>query len=507
MALEIDIKTLENLWLDGEIKRLAMGKCWDYYRGRHAILKREEIYSDGSKKTNCVANWARYIVNRYIGALTSIPYQVSQGEDSDDKAGVDVYAEIARENNLAAQDVENLRNALTRGYGIEVHEFDGEQIRIYNDDPRHWLLLYDGKQTLVGAIKRITLKAGQIYKDAVLDQAVELMTYYNKATITDYELTGTKGERKWEQIGEPTIHGYKAVPIVVWKVNKNRESIITDDLIGQLDEYNDIDSASGDDIRNATNAMLAFIGFDTDWLRERAFPNSETDKRTNAAVVAKDRSISLPPDGDAKYIMKILDVKPTNDRLRRTREIIHMTGEVPDVETIVGATGNTSGIALKLKFLPMMQRAAGMINYLKESIRTRIKLINAIHSTLGSRDTIENPTVTIQFYLPVNRIEEWQNIEKLKDTVSHMKRLELLSDVDDAQKEIDRMKEERVDSLETRSPADTAAAQEMIIQRASAGLQPVIEQITKTIGSAATNHLLESGLVERLTAARQKEAA
>jgi hypothetical protein len=118
-----------------------------------------------------------------------------------------------------------------------------------------------------------------------------------------------------------------------------------------------------------------------------------------------------------------------------------MMAEVPDVNEIVGTTGQTSGIALKLMFTPMHERAEDMIVLLKQALRKRIKLLNAIASK-RSQQTIENYLIQIQFRIPVNRIEEWANISKLENVVSHQTMLKLLTDIEDPASEMEAIKNE-----------------------------------------------------------------
>ena len=68
-----------------------------------------------------------------------------------------------------------------------------------------------------------------------------------------------------------------------------------------------------------------------------------------------------------------------------------------------------------------------------------------INSLSETRDTVkvENYELTIQFTLPVNRVEEWQNIGALTGVVSHRTQLELLTDVHDPEQELERLQDRR----------------------------------------------------------------
>ncbi|KKN12824.1 hypothetical protein LCGC14_1012590 [marine sediment metagenome] len=485
--LKLNTTQLDALWNDGEAERTDMKKRRDYYRGLHAITKRREEYVDGRPKTNRVVNWSKFAVELYVGALTSIPYQVSRVKPDDDtNNGPEIYSKVRDNNNLSAQDVENLRNSLVSGFGIGLHEFVDGVIYVTTQDPIEWLLIYDEGGILVGAIRRTTITAGQIHDGAPLDQDIQIMYFYNEEGRFTYRQTA--GMAAWTPTEEPFLrHFYDGVPVEVWTVNANQESIITDDIIDLIDEYDEIYSACGDDIRNDVDALLVIVGVDRGWLLQ---PSDADSTMTNAAAVRQSRVLPLSEGSSAEFLTKQISIERVVSHLVRTREHIHTAFGVPDIETIVGAVGSTSGIALKLKFFSMMNRSTSIINYLKAGMRGRIDLLNATNGRL-SGDKIEEVQINIQFSLPVNRLEEWQNIEKLKDVVTHRKQLELLSDIDDPEAELEAFEQERQNN---KTPEELALEQEAAIDKAARQLTPGLQKILDGLGDGAVERLATTGL-------------
>ena len=76
-ANDITTAQLDDIWTSSESIRNAQQLRRDYYDGKHEILKAMEgkTYSDGTSKSATVTNWIKYIVNRYVGAITE--YQVT----------------------------------------------------------------------------------------------------------------------------------------------------------------------------------------------------------------------------------------------------------------------------------------------------------------------------------------------------------------------------------------------------------------------------------------------
>lgn len=147
---------------------------------------------------------------------------------------------------------------------------------------------------------------------------------------------------------------------------------------------------------------------------------------------------------DAEFVSRSLDIEPHKQHIADTRENIHVMGCIPDVSKIVGSTGATSGIALKLMFTSMREAYDVYKPYLIKAIRDRITLINARNKIMGKAAIEAN--IDIQFNEPTNRIEEWQNIGELDGIVSKSTQLELLSDITNPE---DEMKNIRRESGET----------------------------------------------------------
>ena len=508
MPVELPPDRLQSVWNDAQARRDAQAKRQRYYDGDHDKRKGGDTYSDGSKKSNRFANWIKFIVNRYVGALTSTPYQITDTDDADPAqviegeaaplTGPQMYTELTDDNNLDARDVENLRNALLKGFSVEVHEFharesDGDesgsvqgQIVVYNDDPENWTFIEDEYGDVAGALRSITLEANTVFQDEVLEDKRELMTFYDDRFIYDYERVGT--DSAWQPIGDPREHFYGRVPVIRWRVNKRCKPIISDALIGQQDEYNDVDSSSGDAIRSFQDCVLKTWGIDSDYIKKNAKNISES----------KHLPLDDKQTDDAVYMTRELDYEPVESRLSRTREHIHMDGEVPDVAQIVGATGVTSGIALRLKFLPMEQAAAGMIHYLKEGLRERITLINAmLRRSQGAE--IEGVIPTVQFTLPMNVVEERKSLAEMNEAqvLSLKTILELMPGIDDPERELKRLKGQGMTDPLAESTPETQAALEIQAQEAEAAIVPTIQELINDISTGVRDELIRTGTFQR----------
>jgi len=470
--------------------RKTMSRRQRYYDGKHDIVGRNERYKDDTRKSERVTNWCRYIVDSYVGAMTSVPVQVVSADE--DGGTIDEYLTIARDNALPQYDVELVRTAAIMGNAVELHSFVDSGIVITVYDPRDWAIVNDSDGEMQAAIWTATLEPGTVHRDEFVKEELRLMTIYTDAQIAEYEQRTAKGADTWKQISVKS-HGYGQPPVVVWTLNPDGKSLLADDIIGLNDEYNETDSASGDSIRRAIGALLAISGVDPDWLLSHA-----SEIRQQGVLPLGD---NLKGSSDAKYLTPGQTFQETDARLARTRHAIHMASGVPDIESIVGATGVASGLALKLKFLPMIQKASAMFHYFEAAIRHRIDLINAVNQRLKG-ETVDGYKVNTTFYLPVNRLDEWEKIKNLDGIVSHKTQLELLTDIEDPEAELARIEAERETAPGMAEKRIATAGEKATVAAGTVeeGMGGTVQQI----GAGTLEAFGKTGALERIAGARQR---
>ena len=494
----LTLEQIDEIWEGGNGEREAMTRRKQYYDGQHAIVGRGETYADGTKKAEVVTNWIQDIVDRHTGSLSE--YQVTavldpDAEEARDTAAFAAYAQLVEDEGLVAQDIQNRRGSHIFGSHIEVHSYDPKekQIRITNYDPREWAIVRDNETKAIRiAVRRVKLPKGAVYQDEYLKEDLELQTIYTDEWIFAFRMgKGKDGKRQWEADKENSQdHHYKRPPIVEWKLTEDAKSLITKALMAQNDQYNEIDSANGDSIKRTVASVIWIKGIDAPWLNE------------NAEAVEKKGVLPLPEHAEIGTLTRDFDLDSIEARLKRTRKHIHSAGKVPDLAEIVGTSGSTSGIALKLMFTAQEQYATATIAILKQSLRERIELINAV-TGIKEGATLEDYELTIQFLMPVNRIEEWANIGALDGKVSRKTKLKLLTDITDPEAELDaleRDEESAADVTGLGEPADPAAAieaQDKAIDQAAdatvAALEDPIMRFSEQMTEAVIAALLKAG--------------
>jgi SPP1 family phage portal protein len=480
---DLTAKQYKMIWDDGAPERAAMQRLRNYYDGVHDIVGSDQVYSDSSAKSEVVSNFIRFAIDLYVGAMsdsyniTALELATPEGEDDVVNEGPELYRVIGVTNDFDTVDVSVRRDAYIYGWGIETHEFIDNQIIITPRDPLMWRRVYNADGVLIGLVNMSSIPKGGFSGDEMMPHDLHIMVVYTDKQFKTYHKTkDTNGGAWYTPDGFPdTAHNYGAVPATIYRVNESMSTHIREDIIGLQNEYNEIDSASGDNVKSDTDGLLALKGF------------SMADIQENAEAIKSWRLLPLPMDGSADYISKPTDTERVVSRLDRVRKNLFMGLGVPDMDEIVGSTGSTSGIALQLKFKPMTDNSKSMIAHLRAGVRDRINLINAVTSK-STGQAISDVQINISFSLPRNTVEEWQNIGNVSGIVSHRKQLEMLTDVHDPDQEERRLKSEgeviRFDESQTGTDDEIAEKREVAVTAGAEQIQPQIATMIDSIADA-----------------------
>ena len=416
MTLELETKQILEIWDSGQSQRERLIRRRDYYDGKHKILQKPGKRHGGKPYNKIVSNWVRRLVDRHTGFATSKAFNltVAEGESLEP---LRQYDEVLRDNQLNTVDSLQFRDSNRYGYGVEEHSFDGKKIIITNHDPIEWHFIIDEFGVNVGAIRRLELQKDTVFEDDVLDKNLVLYWFYNDKTITSYKSesagTGTSQalttQTDLEQTGQ-VPHQYGQLPVIQWSANADNAPLITDAFISLNDAYNTAVSGMLDDHEGDVDAFLVFIGIAADELTRK-------DKESNKSQIQIMRELQAivlaDKDSSANFITRALPFEKIQFIIKRLQRLIHTMGAAPDLEEIVGTTGATSGIALKLQFQAMVERAGENKKHINASMRQRIDLINTIWE-IQRKPILENYNVIVTFEIPENENEIWNSIMMLE---------------------------------------------------------------------------------------------
>ncbi|WP_353856446.1 phage portal protein [Bacillus sp. Bos-x628] len=152
---------------------------------------------------------------------------------------------------------------------------------------------------------------------------------------------------------------------------------------------------------------------------------------------------------DVKFLTKDINDTMIENHLNRLEEnIMRFSKSVNFSDEAFG--GNLTGVAMRYKLMALENKCITMERKMTAALRYQYKLLCSAWSRKNAAirgDDYLKVWFTFTRNLPANIAEEAETTAKLKGLVSEETRLSLLTFVDDVQYELDRMNEEKIDSI------------------------------------------------------------
>ncbi len=274
------------------------------------------------------------------------------------------------------------------------------------------------------------------------EQKYFAVTVYTPYSSRYYESTDLESFYFNADKAIPTYFG--EVPCVNYE-NDDEKQGDAEQIVELSEAFSDLMSDRLTDKRKFIDSVLAIFG-------------TELDSDENESVrenLKKNKMLDgLPIDARIEYIQKVFDeasVKTLSDDLIREIHKMSMTVDMSDE----AFSGNITGVALSLKFMPMNFLAKNKIRIMDKGLKARFKLYNYWLSINQNIPIIPTTEVDVVFTIdmPSNLSEMVNVVERLEDRVDEKTLLSLLSfvkDPDEMAKTMEKKKKEnRKDYLDS----------------------------------------------------------
>ena len=410
----------------------------DYYEGRHDILTRQML--DTTKPNNqIVNNLAAYITDTLTGYFMGKPVSYS----ADEISYLDAIIEICDYNDESDHNAELAKSQSIKGCAFELLYTDEDAMIRFAELPRENVIYVETDD--VAAEPALAVRIYEV--DDIKSGTRYFYDIYTDTEIITYEETTKEQIKSLVERGKRE-HYFQGVPVIAYPNNKELlgdfEGVMT-----QIDAYNIAQSDTANDFEYFTDAYLKLVGMTMD---------SET-----VAKMKENRVIGLPDkDCSADWLIKQINDVATENYKARLRKDIHSLAKTPNLSDEEFA-GNLSGVALQFKILGMEWVAATKERKFKRALQRRIELITNILNTSGRNWDWRDIDITFSRNLPMNVVEQAKMVADLKGTVSDLTLLSLLPFVEDAQDELDRLREEsegKIDLDAFNTPEEVDIAEE-----------------------------------------------
>ena len=389
-------------------------KYKNYYDGIQAILNKS--YSDPTKPcSKTVINYCKNIVDSYCGYLATPGYISYYSQDN-----IDEIMNILRYNDYQAEDSDFLLNALIYGTAAELMYLDTEgQTRFRLINPTQCFGIYD--DSLTGDLMYFV----RIYKANEWDNSdLYYVDVYSDYNVRHYTMSGMSGYLTFKS-EEP--HYFSQCPANIFTLPD--EKSIFDCIMSQQDSVNELLSSEIDDYSAFCDAYLCITGADAD--------------ANDIEIMKENRVIILPDNAMASWLTKNANDAQVENMLKRIHDSIYRIAQCPDFssETFVG--GVSSGVAIRYRLTGMENRAGIIEGRMKKALQRRIEIICGIASLKLGEEVFRDIQIDFKRNIPEDTAATVDMITKLKGTVSDKTLITQLDFVNDADMEMEALKEQK----------------------------------------------------------------
>ena len=389
-------------------------KYKNYYDGIQAILNKS--YSDPTKPcSKTVINYCKNIVDSYCGYLATPGYISYYSQDN-----IEQIMNILRYNDYQAEDSDFLLDALIYGTAAELMYLDTEgQTRFHLINPTQCFGIYD--DSLTGDLMYFV----RMYKANEWDNSdLYYVDVYSDYNVRHYTMSGMSGYLTFKS-EEP--HYFSQCPANIFTLPD--EKSIFDCIMSQQDSVNELLSSEIDDYSAFCDAYLCITGADAD--------------ANDIEIMKENRVIILPDNAMASWLTKNANDAQVENMLKRIHDSIYRIAQCPDFssETFVG--GVSSGVAIRYRLTGMENRAGIIEGRMKKALQRRIEIICGIASLKLGEEVFRDIQIDFKRNIPEDTAATVDMITKLKGTVSDKTLITQLDFVNDADMEMEALKEQK----------------------------------------------------------------
>ena len=381
-----------------------------------------------------VVNLPKYLVDTYNGFFSGIAPKISLDDDKENQklqdwnntnSFVDKLNEISKQADIYG-----------KSYAF-VYQDEDSQTRVTYCSPSHAFMVYDD------TVNREPLAFVRYHYDNSSDATAKGTIYYADAS---YDFVGP------EISPEPTPNLYKLVPAVEFYENEERQGVF-DGCITLINELDRALSQKANQVEYFDNAYLYMLGIQLEKDRDTGQPKLD---------LKNDRFIYAPADtavnGKIGFVSKPDGDNMQENLINRLTEWIFQTAMIPNMND-QAFSGNSSGVALQYKLLPMKNRASNKERKFVHSLRHLYQIIFSVGTVLPDSSKNKWQDLSFQFTrnMPANIADEVNSAVNASGIVSKETALSLLSFIDDPKSEINRMEKEKDEEMKRVSQLSPAA--------------------------------------------------
>lgn len=403
------------------------------YLGKHRILHDDPKQTGADNRL--VVNMPKYLVDTFNGFFSGISPKISL----DDEKGNTELQDWNNAESFFDKLNEISKQADIYGRSIAfVYQGEDSKPHISFSSPSHAFIIYDDTVARKPvAFVRYRIPTGQTYTSAVgqIQYADNLYSFNGSEIQPDTETN------------ETGVNPYGVVPAVEFFENEERQGVF-DGVITLINGLDKAMSQKANQVEYFDNAYLVAIGtrFDED---DNHKPIIDLKENRFLYVPRVDPSV---PDPKIEFLSKPDADQIQEHLITRLTDDIFQMAMVPNLNDEAFA-GNSSGVALNYKLLPMRNKAANKERKFTKQLRLLYKIVFSVLFSGSKTDLWQKLQFQFIRNLPANIADEVNSAKNAEGIVSKETQLSLLSFVSDPKAEIKKISEEKQDEIQNAKKA------------------------------------------------------
>lgn len=390
-------------------------KLYQYYLGHHDIL--DEIRKTKRPDHKLVPNYAKSLTETFNGYFMGVPPKISLNNDTD---------------NTKLQDWLNWNS-----FQDKLNEIS----KVVDIMGRSYMFLYQNEDSQTCVAVSEPTESFVIYDDTVAHLPIAFVRY---AFDDNNNLSGSYYTKSKEytidaacRLQDEHINPIQSVPGIEFYANEERHGLF-EPVMTLIDAFDKALSEKANNVSYFDSAYLLLLGLQ--------FPH---DENGDPIVNIDGNDMIVAEDADATQARVEFLNKPDSDGMQehyldRLNDLIYQVSNVANLKDD-SFSGNSSGVAIQYKLLPMLNLASTKERKFTQSLR---KLFGRVFD-IGTVVNANAQDLTFKFIrnMPVNLEDEADTAQKLNGIVSKETQLKNLSFVDDAKQEIKRIADEQTEQV------------------------------------------------------------
>lgn len=386
-------------------------KLYQYYLGHHDIL--DEIRKTKRPDHKLVPNYAKSLTETFNGYFMGVPPKISLDNDAD---------------NIKLQDWLNWNS---------FQDKLNEASKIVDIMGRSYMFLYQNEDSQTCVAVSEPTESFVIYDDTVAHLPIAYVRY---SFDDNNNLSGSYYTKSKEytidaayRLQDERINPIQSVPGIEFYANEERQGLF-EPVMTLIDAFDKALSEKANNVSYFDSAYLLLLGLQ--------FPH---DENGDPIVNIDGNDMIVAEDADATQARVEFLNKPDSDGMQehyldRLNDLIYQVSNVANLKDD-SFSGNSSGVAIQYKLLPMLNLASTKERKFTQSLR---KIFGRVFD-IGTVVNAKAQDLTFKFIrnMPVNLEDEADTAQKLNGIVSKETQLKNLSFVDDAKQEIKRIADEQ----------------------------------------------------------------